>query len=127
MADFLNAGVEIPGQDVVLSSIAINGNAIDVNACHAVEGVGRILCLELGEADPSLPFISGSLKAMMLEDDQPLEAVWDALLRRSHRWLHERLLLDGQPCSARFDRGTTHGLLETSSQRRSTGFTPNGH
>ena len=97
MADFLNAGVEIPGQDVVLSSIAINGNAINVNACHAVEGVGRILCLELGEADPSLPFISGSLKAMMLEDGQPLEAVWDALLRRSHRWLHERLLLDGQP------------------------------
>ena len=97
MADFLNAGVEIPGQDVVLSSIAINGKAINVNACHAVEGVGRILCLELGEADPSLPFISGSLKAMMLEDGQPLEAVWDALLRRSHRWLHERLLLDGQP------------------------------
>ena len=97
MADFLNAGVELPGHDVMLSAISINGNAIEVSACHTVEGVGQILCMDLGEADPSLPFISGSLKAVMLEDDQPLEAVWDALLRRSHRWLHERLLLDGQP------------------------------
>ena len=67
MADFLNAGVELPGHDVMLSAISINGNAMQVNACHTVEGVGQILCMDLGETDPSLPFISGSLKAVMLE------------------------------------------------------------
>ena len=41
MADFLNAGVELPGHDVMLSAISINGNAIEVSACHTVEGVGK--------------------------------------------------------------------------------------
>ena len=97
MADLLNAGVQLPGDDVVLSAIAINGNPINIEACHAVDGVGRVLCMDLGSGDPSLPFIAGSLKAMVLNDDQPIAAVWDALLRRSHRWLCEGLLLDGQP------------------------------
>ena len=97
MADLLNAGVQLPGDDVVLRAIAINGNPINIEACHAVEGVGRVLCMDLGSGDPSLPFIAGSLKAMVLNDDQPIAAVWDALLRRSHRWLCEGLLLDGQP------------------------------
>ncbi|MED5319019.1 MAG: hypothetical protein VX518_00360, partial [Candidatus Thermoplasmatota archaeon] len=97
MADLLNAGIQLPGEDVVLRAIAINGNPINIEACHAVDGVGRVLCMDLGSGDPSLPFIAGSLKAMVLNDDQPIAAVWDALLRRSHRWLCEGLLLDGQP------------------------------
>ena len=117
MADLLNAGVQLPGDDVVLRAIAINGSD-RIEKPATVDGVGRVLCMDLGSGDPSLPFIAGSLKAMVLNDDQPIAAglgrsvapLTPMVVRRFAAGRSARV-------QSRLDRGSTNGLLEIASQR----------
>ena len=97
MADVLNNGVVLEAPHVPLNSVTLNGRPLNIQRCHTVQGVGDVVCIDLGTGNTgNMPFMTGQLQALVTDLRAPLEAVWDALLHKATQWLQANLLLDGQ-------------------------------